>query len=287
MHETDLVAREAHVAHNVLDNMPVVAHKAEECERLELDDNAAHRAHGHLPAHGPGHDELARGKEQRCCLWVVDADRNCRKLALVVHLRRGFVVRDPGFGIQSKLHRCREYLDRTFLQYETECRSLENSYRVWHAARDEVEVNLLAVREQVHGRHHIVRHWHHLAPGEELVAGGLAAQARQQQARTLVRGQRLEPRERCKGPQALLRRPVLALAHLRLRRSCVHSECIVLHGIKKCLVFFYFWFYKSKSFTAPNLFRVKYGYLKQSPIPASNADFLTPHTACLSNSVSS
>ena len=239
MHETDLVAREAHVAHNVLDNMPVVAHKAEECERLELDDNAPHRAHGHLSAHGPGHDELARGKEQRCCLWVVDADRNCRKLALVVHLR-GVL---QGSAFSQNLKRKNAENRAKMISYEqccfcifTECRSLvfcsaglhrcgycgyfmaQNNYRVWHAARDEVEVNLLAVREQVHSRHHIVRHWHHLAPGEKLVAGGLAAQARQQQARTLVRGQRLEPRERCKGPQALLRRPVLALAHLRLRR---------------------------------------------------------------------
>ena len=85
-HNTDLVARQSHVTHDILDNVLVVAHETEECKRLELRDDASHRTHCHLSADRARHNQLAGGKEQGGGLWVVDANRNGRKLALVVDL---------------------------------------------------------------------------------------------------------------------------------------------------------------------------------------------------------
>ena len=78
------VAREPHVAHNVLDRVEVVAHKAENVQALQHFDDAAHGADGHLPTNRTRDDELARGEEQRRRARVVDADRDGREFAAVV-----------------------------------------------------------------------------------------------------------------------------------------------------------------------------------------------------------
>ena len=86
-HEVDVdaeVAREAHVAHNVLDRVHVVADEAEDAQVLEHAHDAAHGADGHLAADGARDDELARGEEERGGLWAVDADRDGGELAAVV-----------------------------------------------------------------------------------------------------------------------------------------------------------------------------------------------------------
>lgn len=75
---------EAHVADDVLDRVQVVPHEAEQPCFSEHAHNVVHGALGHLAAERARDDELARGKQERSDLGVVDAERDGGEALLVV-----------------------------------------------------------------------------------------------------------------------------------------------------------------------------------------------------------